>query len=540
MKISLTPTWEKYQNLVDDIAQLKQSYQKQQVTTALLQSIGEKLWNLTGLETLPEHLEIISEQLNIHEIPWEVLYHPTRGFVALTQDFHLSRSFNNFSQKESQSSIYYTSQLKILLFTAQVQLSPQHPPLLLELEQFTLRRALAPLIAAGKVQLYAPDDGRFETLCQLLQQSWDIVILSGHGFSQQNQAGIWFETENYPQLITQTQLQQAFANRNIFTVILTACQSLKIAIDLHQLGIPHVIGIWETLLDRAASCFIETFCRTFVVKNNIVTALQQGRIAMTQLLTQHEVWQLKIPPDIGQWSLPILFSNKNIQLIVSSKFYPYHKPLQSSKPPKLFIGRRPLLRTLSQNLQQGTTKFLWLWGKSGVGKTALAQHLAFNLIDHGYTIIQYSNPSPQSLLQQLKQYFDIERESQLDTLHYLTKHPYLLLIDGDVKNAAECLEILAQWDSPKLRIIVTTRQLDLKLAHFQELQLQPIDYTDFCRYICAQGLPYSSFQLRLLYQATQGNFHAIQILENFAFPSDTTQFWQNIAILQRYLCSITD
>lgn len=540
MKISLTPTWEKCQNLVDDIAQLKQSYQKQQVTIAQLQSIGKKLWNLTGLNTLPEHIEIISEQLNIHEIPWEMLYHPTHGFVALTQNFHLSRYFNNSSQKKSQSSIYYTSQLKILLFTAQVQLSPQHPPLLLELEQFTLRRALAPLIAAGKVQLYAPDDGRFETLCQLLQQSWDIVILSGHGFSQQDQAGIWFETENYPQLITQTQLQQAFANRNIFTVILTACQSLKIAIDLHQLGIPHVIGIWETLLDRAASCFIETFCRTFIVKNCITTALQQGRIAMTQLLTQHEVWQLKTPPDVGQWSLPVLFSNKNIQLVVSSELYPYHKPLENSKLPKFFIGRRLLLRTLAQNLQQGTCKFIWLWGKAGVGKTALAQQLVFNLTECGYTAIQYSGYTSQSFVQKLRQHFDIEIKSQIDVLHHLTEHSCILWIDGDIQGAAECLEILAQWNSPKLRIIVTTRQLDLKLAHFQELQLQPIDYTDFCRYICVQGLPYHSFQLRLLYQATQGNFHAIQLLENFTFPRDTTQFWQNIAILQRYLRSITD
>lgn len=540
MKVSLTPAPGQCQSLTTDIAQLQQSYQKQHVTTALLQSIGEKLWNLTGLDTLPEHLEIISDQPNIHEIPWEMLYHPTHGFVALTQNFHLTRSFNNFSQKKSQFTIYYTLPLKILLFTAQVQLSSQNPPLLLELEQFTLRRALAPLIAVGKVKLYAPDDGRFTTLCQLLQQPWDIVILSGHGFSQQNQAGIWFETDDHAQLITHNQLRQAFTNRNIYTVILTACQSLKIAIELHQLGIPHVIGMWENVLDRAACCFIETFCKTFVVKNSIVTALQQGRVAMTQLLSHHEIWQRNAAPDIGQWSLPILFSNQEIQPIVSTKFLTRSPPQEKHKFLKLFIGRRSLLRRLSQSLQQGTPKFLWLGGKSGVGKTALAQHLAFNLIEYGYTVIQYSSPSPQSLLQQLKQYFDIERESQLDTLHYLTEHPYLLLIDGDIENDAECLKILAQWDSPKLRIIITTCQLDLKLAHFQELQLQPIDYTDFCRYICAQGLPYSSFQLRLLYQATQGNFHAIQILENFAFPSDTTQFWQNIAILQRYLRSITD
>lgn len=537
MKVSLTPTWQHYQSLTADISQLKQSYQKQCVTATQLQTIGEKLWNLTGLKTLPEHLEIISDQPKIHDIPWEILYHPTYHFTVLKQNFHLSRTFSNDVQKKSEFTKNCTAPLKILLFTAQVQLTPQQPPLLLELEQFALRHALAPLVAAGKVQLYAPDDGRFTTLCRLLQQPWDIVILSAHGFSQQNQLGIWFEADDGAQLITQTQLKRAFAHQNVAIVILTACQSLKIAMALHQLGIPHVIGMWETVLDRAACRFIETFCTTFVAQNNVATALQQGRIAMTQLLTQHEIWRLKIAPDAGQWSLPILFSNCDAKFVVSQAVR-----LASSQQNflKLFVGRRPLLRTLSEQLFQGTTKFLWLWGKSGVGKTALGQHLALNLAECGYTVIQYCTDSSRSFMQQLHQYFDIERKSQLDTLHYLTEKHCLLWIDGDVQKVADCLEILTQWNSPKLRIIITTRQENLKFAYFQALQLQSIDYPDFCRYINIRGLPYHSFQLRLLYQATQGNFHAIQLLENFDLPSDTTQFWQNIAILQRYLRSMTD
>jgi hypothetical protein len=539
MKVSFTPTLEHCQSLTDDIIQLKQSYQKQRVTTTQLQSIGKKLWNLIGLDTLPTHLEIISDQPHIHNIPWEILYHPTHGFVALTPDFHLSRSFHNFMPKNVEITKRYNLPLKILLFTAQIPLSAQHPHLLLELEQFTLRKALSPLIAAGKVQLYAPDDGRFATLCQLLQHSWDIVILSGHGSSQQDQAGIWFETDDQAEFITQSQLQQAFANRKTFSVILTACQSVKIAMDLHQLGIPHLIGMWETVLDRAACRFIDVFCTSIVVHNNIVTALQLGRLAMIELLGKHEIWQLSTPPEVGQWSLPILFSNHDSQLIVSQQFSPEFRSQQDNKFLNLFIGRRTLLRGLSEKLQQGEIKFLWLWGKTGVGKTAVAQQLALNLIENGYTVIQHS-AQPNSLISTLKKNFGLERESQLDTLHYLTDKHYLLWIDGDIGEAAESLKILAQWDSPKLRIIVTARRRNSKLAHFQELQLQPIDYTDFCRYICVQGLPYHSFQLRLLYQATQGNFHAIRLLENFEFPNDTAHFWQNIEILKRYLRSITD
>ena len=539
MKIS--PTLQQLSELRLELEQLRQSYQKQQVTTEQLQHFGEKLRKIIELEIIPSHLEIISDQPAIHDLPWETLYHPTQGFIALSENFHLTRHFTKNAIKNSKITTDYTPPLKILLFTAQVPNPAHHRPLLLELEQLALRTALAPLLAAGQVQLYAPDDGRFSTLYHLLQHSWHLVILSGHGFSQQGQTGLWFEGENNTaHCLSSAQIIQVFEFAKINCVMITACQSLTLAMELHQLGISQVIGMWETLLDRAACRLIETFCTTLVSGSAIETALQQGRIAMTQLLAKNETWARQQYPDVGQWCLPVLFSSDSKQPIVINQNLFSPRQFKNIQLPELFIGRRQLLRELSEQLRAGSANFLWLWGQAGVGKTALARQLSWHFMERGLPLIFHSTDKL-SLHQTLAQYFDSEAKNVLDNLHQLTQQSCVLWIDGKKcdENTLDNLEILARWRSPNLRIIVSSRQIDQKLPHFQNYRVLPIEYSDFCRYIAAQGLPYQAIQLRLIYQATRGNFQAIRLLENLPFPTDTAQFWQNMAILQRYLSSVT-
>jgi len=541
--MKITPTLHPLMELRLEIEQLRQSYQKQRVTVEQLQHMGAMLWKIMALDSIPQHLEIISDHPFIHDIPWETLHHPTDGFIALSENFHLTRHFQQNSIKNSNITSDYSAPFKILLFTAQVPTSASHRPLLLELEQFALRRALAPLLAAGEVQLYAPNDGRFNTLCHLLQHSWHLVILSGHGFSQQGQTGVWFEGENSEAcLLSRAQITQAFESAKVHCVMITACQSLSLAMRLSQLGIPHVIGMWETLLDRAACRLIETFCTTLVSGNTIETALQRGRIAMTQLLEHHETWgEHHKYPDVGQWCLPVLFSRTVSQPLVKNQNLFNTVSLKNVQVPELFIGRRQTLRELSEQLGAGDANFLWLWGRAGVGKTALAKQLAWHFIELGLPWMIHSTDKSISLSQTLQQYFDSKPKNVLDNLHQLTQQPCLLWIDGKKcdENTLNQLEILARWRSPKLKIIVSTRQINPVLPNFQTFQVQPINYSDFCRYILAQGLPYQSIQLRLIYQATRGNFHALRLLENLPFPADTAQFWQNMAILQRYLRSVT-
>jgi hypothetical protein len=543
MSITITPTLGQLEPLHADLEQLRQSYQKQRVTAAALQTFGKKLWEILALKHLPQQLIIHSDSPLLHDIPWETLYHPTQGFLALSENFHFIRQFSKNTRKTSVFPINCIAPLRILLFTAQVNTSSQQP-LLLEVEQMSLRITLAPLIAAGKVYLYAPDDGRFSTLDALLRQSWSVVILSGHGGSQRENTGFWFEDEQgNPHFVTTAQLQQAFRTSNIACVVIAACQSLPLAMSLYQLGIPHVVGMWETLLDRAACRLIQTLCTALVQETSIQTALYQARVAMTQLLEPHEIWH-KSPrshyPDIGQWCLPMLFSQDTSQPIIKYTDYSNYSRMRPPAP-TLFIGRRQLLRELSERLRAGNTNYLWLWGAAGVGKTALARQLVWHLSECGFQVIYHATESV-DLQHTLQQYFDNTVKLSLERLHQLTQNRYILWIEGELDDIATLadLEILARWHSPYLRIILSSRRVTVTLPHFHNFQVPPIDYQDFYRYLCAQGLPYLPIQLRLIYQATRGNFHAMRLLENFPMPADTAQFWHNMAILQRYWRSLAD
>lgn len=543
MPLTITPTLGQLEKLSADLEQLRQSYQKQRVTVAALQTFGQKLWEILALKHLSQQLIICGDSPLLHDVPWEILYHPTHSFPALSENFHLIRQFSKNTLKTSVFPINCIAPLRILLFTAQVN-TPSQQPLLLEVEQMSLRIALAPLIAVGKVYLYAPDDGRFSTLDALLRQSWSIVILSGHGGSQHENTGFWFEdAHGNPHFVTTVQLQQAFRTSNVACVVIAACQSLPLAMSLYQLGIPHVIGMWETLLDRAACRLIQTLCTALAHEISIQTALYQARIAMTQLLEPHEIWsksQRSHYPDIGQWGLPVLFSQDASQPIVKHIDYSSYSRMRPPAP-TLFIGRRQLLRELSERLRAGDTNYLWLWGAAGVGKTALARQLVWHLSECGFQVI-YHTTEAGDLQHTLQQYFDNTVKLPLERLHQLTQNHYVLWIEGELDDIATLadLEILARWHSPHLRIILSTRRITVTLPHFHNFQVQPINYHDFHRYLRAQGLPYLSIQLRLIYQATRGNFHAIRLLENFPMPADTAQFWHNMAILQRYLRSLPD
>lgn len=532
MEIYTTPSLQQINNLRSEIEQLKLCYQKQQVDLETLRTLGQKLWKMLALEHLPQCLSITGDQ-QLHDVPWEALYHPTQGFLALSENFHLVRQFSHNSIQNSTLTISCDAPLRILLFTAHVHPPSQQQSLLLELEQLGLRTTLFNLIAAGKVQLYAPDDGHFSTLCTLLQQSWSVVILSGHGSSQPE--GFWFEGEDAPVFMTTTLIKQAFNPATITCVIIAACQSLSLAMCLYQLGIPHVIGMWETLLDRAACRLIQTLCGALANEFSVNTALYQARIAMTQLLEQDEMWARAQSPDVGQWCLPMLFSQDASQSIVKYDNFYSTRIVTMPYPPELFVGRRPLLQELSATLHGAEVNNLWLWGGAGVGKTALARQLAWHLSECGLIVI-YHLIGHDNFQATLQQYFDNSGKSQLDSLHSLTQQPCLLWIDGSHcdANTLSNVEILARWRCPNLRILVSTRGISAKLPNFRYYQVQSIDYPDFYRYMQAKGLPYQSIQLRLIHQAIRGNFHTLRLLENFPIPSDIAQFWQNLAILQRY------
>ena len=280
---------------------------------------------------------IESQDSAILSLPWEALYHPQAGFLGLDAKFTLSRRIPGAPQDSSPAE---SGPLRVLLFTA---MSEDQARLDVEEEQAQVQEALMPLIAKGLVRLEMPDDGRFETFQQILKDfEPHLVFLSGHGkyhdqsaLDQPSYAEFLFETDGDDgDPIKGEELAQAFGALPVQCVVLSACESGKSASDrlntglAHRLamhGIPHVIGMRESILDPAGTRFNRAFCDAIARRERVDVALQLARQAITQPLKDSKK-ESGLPGveemSRGQWCLPSLVSNDLERPLINWEFEP--------------------------------------------------------------------------------------------------------------------------------------------------------------------------------------------------------------------------
>ncbi|MCB0100139.1 MAG: CHAT domain-containing protein, partial [Caldilineaceae bacterium] len=173
------------QNLARDYAN------RRLVTDEALQAIGRGLWQAlacdadftqaaqqAGAQTLPIVIE--SRDPAVQMLPWETLYHPEHGFLGKANGFTLLR---RTTEPLASPPPVQKGPLRVLIFTALPDdVDAERARLNVEEEQSQLLEALTPWLAQGRVELTMPDDGRFETLQELLRSRQPhLLFLSGHG-----------------------------------------------------------------------------------------------------------------------------------------------------------------------------------------------------------------------------------------------------------------------------------------------------------------------------------------------------------------------
>jgi len=415
---------EQYPSLVHNSQAIARGYaNKRLVTEDVLQQMGQQLWQTVesdfsrafdeareqaGQSTLSIIIE--SDVPKIQQLPWETLYHPEQGFLGKQNGFTLSRQ--TLSAAEIQLPALESGPLRVLLFTALPDDLTETGRLDVEEEQAQVLEALLPWIQAGIIELEMPDDGRFATLQELLRTFRPhLLFLSGHGkfheeikhsdqppapSPQPSYATFLFEgSHGQGDHVRDATLAQAFLGTPLHCVILSACESGQMASDalnqglawqLHQTGIPYVIGMRESVLDRAGIQFARQFCDSVARKTGVAVALQQARQAMTQ--------PLKDSPELaddrsgvaklslGQWSLPMLLAYDVARPLIQWDFTPqppqrlrYNQTLNSIILPPRFIGRRKELRQLSsqpwQRVGRGRRRWRVSWpsisGEQAIG-----------------------------------------------------------------------------------------------------------------------------------------------------------------------------
>jgi tetratricopeptide (TPR) repeat protein len=584
---------------------------KQVVTEDALQAVGQALWQglqidkayaqakqRAGKEVLPVVIETADPSLFM--LPWECLWHPTDGFLGKQPSYALSRRwlvpatvanesvlgklFSKF--KKPQLPPLPKGPLQVLLFTTQPDDIAHSDQSRLDMESEQVRglEALDEFIQQGRVQLTTPDDGRLATLRDLLQtQPFHLVFLSGHGnfnadqFSDtHNQAFFLFEGDDgKSQRVASQDLAQVFVGTAVQCVVLSACESGKTASDnltaglitsLANIGIPHVVGMRESVADEAGILFAHGFCYALARQERLDVAIQRGRREIMEAQTKPDrssrPVRFEAELDVSQWPLPMLLSHAPHQPVIDWNFTP---PPRSAKPflidslathvalPTDFIGRRKELREVGQALSQGQVRYLLLTGPGGQGKTALAGKLARKLQAQGYVVFAYSaRPEAASwenfifvlqsslaekqlveqvdrlwgqcgnemqraqlllgaLLQQHQQrlalFFDNLESVQDPHSYELTDKRLATWITVAQQLAKPLVLLTSRWELPRWNAIPYSHHLGLVHAN----------YGDFLRYLQQLDSYSHSTQVRLsdykwaLYEALHGNFKGLQL-----------------------------
>ena len=555
-----------YSYLLELAQQLSQDYHTHHVTNDNLKKMGLALWQFLNQDTIltPQAIVVECQDNTLFSLPWECLYHPKQGFLGKHIDYTLSRHMPINNIKFSPPS---KGPLNILLWTALPEkMAHQDVRLDIEMEQQAVFNALKPFISTGWVNFYAPNDGRFIQFIELLSsRDWTIVILNGHGILKKGIASFMFEDETgHGELVSAHTLAKVFKGTSIQCVVVAACQSaqllttpINLVIPIIQAGIPHVIGMREPLIDRAGSVFIQTLCVALAKKKRVDIAVQEARHAMTQLLANDEIWQdialghRHSDPSVGQWCLPMLFSDDPTVALLKEDFFPQSRNLtfMGSKItlPNVFIGRRGELRILGEGLRTGTIQRLFICGAGGLGKTALAGQLAITLTQQGYRILVYQVGGKKAFIPTLAEVLELPHINCLDKLlkkliegHWLLwlenlehiQHPCSnTLTDSNIQN---CLDILSQWIVPNLRILITSR-IPYAAIDYYNYPLKHPHFNDFSRYLRYLGLPYQYPQILKIYQTLGGNFQGVQLLQSMPFCVEIPRLLKQLVMVRRYL-----
>jgi len=203
-----------------------------------------------------------------------------------------------------------------------------------------------------------------------------------------------------------------FVGSGVRCVVLSACQSGQASSDelnaglaqrLVMLGMPLVVGMRESILDRAGILFAKTFLKALGEQKRVDEALQGARDAMTAPLGTANTYRDRTQTAFtkfsqGQWCLPMLLSHDPATPVIDWDFTPQasktlaarYNQIGDIQLPSVFIGRRQALRELKKRFTQKKIKRLLVTGEGGQGKTALIGELSKWFTAQDYTVCAFS------------------------------------------------------------------------------------------------------------------------------------------------------
>ncbi|MGB2696890.1 MAG: CHAT domain-containing protein, partial [Candidatus Zixiibacteriota bacterium] len=324
-------------------------------------------------------------------LPWEFM-HDGDDFLVTKRETLLSRLPLSIEKKKKKP---LNEAISMLIVISSPLDLPENKVLNTEKEQEVILEALDRLQRERKLDIDFVEDASLDTIQDYLtEKDYHILHFTGHGiFKEDEEKGYLLleDEDGNRREVEGEDIADILSNyKSLRLVFLSSCQTAKasniraypdVSRKLLNRGIPSVVSMQHSILDRSATDFAYRFYHSIASGNAVDVALADARVALYKGEKKNRV----------DFATPALFLNDPDCISIKKIKAKKKKSKVKAKAVSLgeiqvmkkgFVGRRKELRVMRKGFESDNKRAFIIHGFGGIGKSVLATRLALKMEEH--------------------------------------------------------------------------------------------------------------------------------------------------------------